>query len=605
MILSSKYGIVKLIRIALQCASLHISIKVCDNKIKIMIKFEQPKIEQEDVYKMPHLRLVDESFQPPVAEIQEKPFATPEEMEEIRSALKGKEGWKEVDFRLEAATIEWRRLEKGASTDESENRIKELRKEIDTLKEVKSPSPKKQRRVTRGGLGGRPNKQERAELSESIDQALKEDSTTRPELPPLEFTMDYKAPREGGFYDNVEIPETIGVKQAVLKEEPTSSPESGVEKTWKSKSPEELTALQEKLSKMLGKAEKEVGARSEKAGPEAMSAVRKVGEAWKKVPPLYKFAIAGSLILSGLGAVAAGSTAAIAGVGLASAAIRALGMASMFVGFEKMFETYHEKKNNEPLTESELKRNRILAMTLTASIGLLMPQALSAYFDVESLSVHETLSPGESIVPFESFPNSTPKIESVVENGDTQLPPNIMHNAEMLPTDKIASIEHLAVVTSEISPIVPDYSVSAPTEPTFIDQTVGRPDMGIPEEVMTQAVDHALKSDINELFGAKGFFGFLSHDGVDSLDWKDSEIGFANLSVDKILTAHPSALSEGVTHQFGIEDYSATTKMQEYLLKLVTTTGVTPLLNESTQNYIARVIDVDGDVISKIMNSRK
>ncbi len=201
--------------------------------------------------------------------------------------------------------------------------------------------------------------------------------------------------------------------------------------------------------------------------------------------------------------------------------------------------------------------------------------------------------------------------------GDAQLLPNVLHQAEMLSPEQISSIENPKTINvpsdALASPFVPTDTpasfavpadaLAAPGE-SASEKLIPPEAMRIPNEVMVQAVAHALRSDINELFGSKGIFGFFTQNGVDSINWKDPEVGFASQSVDKVLATHAFPATGDSGQQFGIENYSGTVKMQEYLSKLIKTTGINPQLTESIQSYISRVITVDGDLIEKIMSSK-
>ncbi len=214
-----------------------------------------------------------------------------------------------------------------------------------------------------------------------------------PGEPALVLTKEQRVPPEVTQtpQENLEIgkptPEiSTDAIQAVLEEKPLSAPENIDKKRLKLLSTEQA-ALLEKLSKELGVAEKKVEARAEKAGPEALNAVRKVGEAWKKVPLKYKLAISGGLILSGLGAVTAGSAIAIGGVSFVSVALRGLGMTSLFVGFERMLKTIHEKVATEPRSKRAIILETGTALTLAVVIGLLMPKMLHGLIDAEDLPI--------------------------------------------------------------------------------------------------------------------------------------------------------------------------------------------------------------------------
>jgi hypothetical protein len=75
---------------------------------------------------------------------------------------------------------------------------------------------------------------------------------------------------------------------------------------------------------------------------------------------------------------------------------------------------------------------------------------------------------------------------------------------------------------------------------------------------------------------------------MDSIHWKDVEVGFANQPVEKVLAAHPSAFPADGGARFGIEDYSATQKMQAGLEQVQKETGVSARPAENVEDYLKR-----------------
>lgn len=111
--------------------------------------------------------------------------------------------------------------------------------------------------------------------------------------------------------------------------------------------------------------------------------------------------------------------------------------------------------------------------------------------------------------------------------------------------------------------------------------------------------DKQVHEHLNNLFGEKGRFGFGEVDGVDSHDWKDPQVGFANKTVAEIMdTKLEVSPGDGKKH-FGIEDYAATSKMQEYLELALKETGVHPLSEEKTIDYLKRASAVTIDKFMK------
>lgn len=120
------------------------------------------------------------------------------------------------------------------------------------------------------------------------------------------------------------------------------------------------------------------------------------------------------------------------------------------------------------------------------------------------------------------------------------------------------------------------YSPTMPQEITPTDQ-----------QVLAYA-DKQVHEHLNNLFGEKGRFGFGSVDGIDSPDWKDSQVGFVNKTVAEIMATKLEVFpSDGKKH-FGIEDYASTKNMQEYLGLALKETGIHPLSEEKTMDYLKR-----------------
>ncbi len=153
-----------------------------------------------------------------------------------------------------------------------------------------------------------------------------------------------REPQEGGSVsDNEKTPKILTDVEQFAKN--LEAAEAKLAEAIKEKESIDAFILKEKVGLME---------RAKIAGSETLNAIRKVDEMWKKVPLKFKLPISGALILFGLGAfgaVAAMSTNTIVGVGLVSGAIRGLGMASLFVGFETMFKATHEKIKGEPLSK--------------------------------------------------------------------------------------------------------------------------------------------------------------------------------------------------------------------------------------------------------------
>lgn len=119
------------------------------------------------------------------------------------------------------------------------------------------------------------------------------------------------------------------------------------------------------------------------------------------------------------------------------------------------------------------------------------------------------------------------------------------------------------------------------------------------QNVRTYA-EEQVHAHINKLFGKKGFLGFVGTAGMDSIDWKDPQVGFANKTIARILEIKTETLTDDGTKYFGVEDPVATDKMQKYLQFARTETGVDPLPGEKVEDYLMRAsVIIIGKFIGK------
>ncbi len=209
--------------------------------------------------------------------------------------------------------------------------------------------------------------------------------------------------------------------------------------------------------------------------------------------------------------------------------------------------------------------------------------------------------------------------------GDAKLLSNVYSQAGMLSPEQISSIENYkgisssaeALVSSDKLPVEATYDVQgekeareyqqASTEALNRDNLEAAEQRIIAENLKAAALQEQMQqkelqviasaklevnTDINKLFGSKGIWGFGAEHGLDSINWKNTEVGFANQLVSKVLAtnAFPPAI-DGAT-QFGIENYSATTKMQEYLLAIKNQVGNLPRSTETVAEYLKRATEI-------------
>jgi len=411
------------------------------------------------------------------------------------------------------------------------------------------------------------------------------------------------------------------------------------------KTPEQLK--QEKLEKIRAKLEHMTGAveaRAEKVG--MTDRIRKIGEMWNKVPKRYKYMLAGGALLSGVGAAAVGSAIGVGAVGALGTALRGLSGAGLFVTFETILKVAHEKKTGAERSKAVETRHVLLAGLGAVAFAALLPKIMSDYMGSEAIQTGAQGATGAAI----EVPVGASKIEYVVEKGgtlwggiehnleakgvfegmqggqktyvldalkdkfatmspaelraigitsgninvihpgdhidltkvlgDTHLTADITHHAQALSPEQIYSIEHPVVAqptaealsgAASIHEAAPMSAEILPTDPAII-----------------TAAEEITHNYVHETFGTKGFLGIGAQDGMDSIDWKDPDVGFANQPVEKVLAAHPGAFPDDGARHFGVEDYTATQKMQAGLAQVQQETGVTPHPTETVVDYLKR-----------------
>jgi hypothetical protein len=112
-----------------------------------------------------------------------------------------------------------------------------------------------------------------------------------------------------------------------------------------------------------------------------------------------------------------------------------------------------------------------------------------------------------------------------------------------------------------------------------------------------QAIEFAgsqIRKHLDVLFGKNGFMGIGSEEGIASPHWNDPSIGFAKRTVEEILGKDSFPLTDDKKY-FGLEDKSATEKMQEYLMFTLDETGVYPESGEKAEDYLKRAAAITID----------
>lgn len=408
----------------------------------------------------------------------------------------------------------------------------------------------------------------------------------------------------------------------------------------------------EKFKTLLGNLEiqdQKIEATAEKKG--LLDKVRSIGEAYKEWPLKKKLLVStGLILLASLSAATGGAlggaiaTAALTG----SIGQRMLGGIATFITIEGILKASAETDGRE---RGEWEKRRHTAEAVIAGIlvgggvlshafqnifpGITPPQetlaqppsntkiefivekgstlwgGIEAKLDTQGLFANmeegqknyvlaaiknkfAAMSPEElQLIGFSSgnidliHPGDTIDLTKVL--GDAQFIPDTIHNAEILSSEQVTKPEQAVIA----NPLATEASVS-PARTGLLHAIPDASTPSMPQEFtptssdVVAAADRALNNYIDNLFGTKGFLGFGAENGMDSIHWKDSTVGFANQSVDKVMVAHPSGFPEGGVKHFGIEDYSATQKMQEYLVQATKETGINPNTGEKVGDYLKR-----------------
>lgn len=169
--------------------------------------------------------------------------------------------------------------------------------------------------------------------------------------------------------------------------------------------------------------------------------------------------------------------------------------------------------------------------------------------------------------------------------GDKELLPSVVHQAEMLSPEQIGSIETPKAVGVPAEALVPS---AEPAPEQFMSQEI------LPNDPQVLAyAEQTVTADIDKMFGSKGIFGLFAQNGVDSIDWKDPDVGFANQTVDKVLVMQTSDFpATDSMRQFGMENYFTTVKMQEYLSNVAKQTGTYADTGEKVADYLRRAATI-------------
>ena len=164
-------------------------------------------------------------------------------------------------------------------------------------------------------------------------------------------------------------------------------------------------------------------------------------------------------------------------------------------------------------------------------------------------------------------------------------------NTESLTPAQIENIQNYdpSPVPEETAPLEPAQLEPAPSNATMPGEFQPQKEIMLAE--LTSYANKILTTDIDKLFGSSKLFGFGHVSGVDSINWKDSGVGFSNKTIGEILNAHPSAFPESGNRTFGIENPEAVKKMQDYITKDVSVvSGISPIPTETVAQFIERAV---------------
>lgn len=187
--------------------------------------------------------------------------------------------------------------------------------------------------------------------------------------------------------------------ESAANEAPEANTETS-EMTAEEKEAREAEILTNIKKEILADVEHGVNRRAEKVG--ATDFVRNVGEKWRTVSLKNKLLISAVLIIGGMGSAAIGATAGVAFFSATGLGMRALGAASMYAGFNKLFDARAIakkkallEKNGESFTDKEVELdiyakdyNKVLAGSLAAVLALAIPGFLSSQIQGVESGLH-------------------------------------------------------------------------------------------------------------------------------------------------------------------------------------------------------------------------
>lgn len=237
------------------------------------------------------------------------------------------------------------------------------------------------------------------------------------------------------------------------------------------------------------------------------------------------------------------------------------------------FETDRESHEYEYETPEEPPTAPVIEAPVPVKESLIVPESsdgVTGEYQQEEADV-----PYEAIVKQEADTTlRLDKTEVALNPSEAYLSPDKLNNAL-----GGAPLEEPETLEERIEPKV-EHAVNMPS---------------VDHEQLLAIKTQQVNNDLDKMFGSKGIFGIGKTSGIDSPDWKDPQVGFANKTVEEVMgttSGKPRLLRYGrvVERNFGITSSAATRDMKEYLTETFNKTGLQPKTGEKTGEYITRAL---------------
>lgn len=240
--------------------------------------------------------------------------------------------------------------------------------------------------------------------------------------------------------------------------------------------------------------------------------------------------------------------------------------------------------------------------------GLKKKPAVEPVVDTYKPATEEILTQTESQTTEQAEEIITEGPEAIIEPGEFLEKPLFTEFESSDQQDVVVTSEQTIIPPNE--PAVPEVSVAQEEEYVITASDTPATQEPLPEEqdsavtqeyvpLMPQEIipgshdelsqiesqaDEVLRDDIDKLFGESKFLGFKHIHGLDSINWKDPQVGFEGKTVTEILSANPT--EEART--FGVENLEATNKLKSYINNVISMSEVNPSEDEKVADFIRR-----------------